>query len=313
MLQLGNLTFTSNLIQGPLAGTTCAPFRVVAHRYGTPAFCCSEMTSAKHLIHAKSPDRYVFKDEAEGPLCFQLSSKHVDDLSRATEMALELNVDLIDLNCGCPKPKMRKKGVGSRLLEDEQHLASLIKAIRTQTDKPVSIKIRVDGFSDDSFHITNAKIAEQAGCDFIIVHGRNWRDGYEVACHVEQVAHIVQSTNIPVIGNGDIKDTASAKRMLDMTKCAGLMICRASVGNPWLFDQIQTELSGKPFTLPTQATKNQALLEHLQGLIALEGEKAAMFQSRQFLKYYFVQEQREQHQAFFQQVCSLEDVVSYLQ
>lgn len=286
-LIIGAKTFDTNLIQAPLAGISCAPFRELVWQFGGIAYCCTEMLSAQHLARGidRSP-RYHTKFANEGPLCWQLSGNHPDIMAKASERAIALGADLIDLNCGCPQPKIRKKGCGSKLLTDEHKLSALVQAMRQDPSIPVTVKIRVDYDHGEHCDINVVKMLEQAGADAIIVHGRHWSHDYETPCQLEAIAKIVESVSLPVIGNGDIHDAASLQNMFTQTGCAGFMIARASVGQPWLFQQLTAELQGQSFQPPTSDQIGQLFLQHLHGLIELEGETNAILQCRKFGKYY---------------------------
>jgi tRNA-dihydrouridine synthase B len=289
MLQLGSLQFPSNLIQGPLAGYSCAPFRRLATQYGQPAFCCTEMISAKTLIHHPklSRKRYVWKDPEEGKLCYQISSADPTDLGLAVRMLTDDGADLIDLNCGCPVNKVRGKGAGSQLLAQPSLLGQLIEAMKANTHVPVSVKIRVDGNSNESFNPSLARVIEDAGADFVMVHGRHWTESYDTPCRLDEIRYFTEQLSIPVIGNGDVKCVDSLKAML-ATGCAGVMIARAGVGQPWLFEQLRCELQGQAFTPPDNQTVIDLFLQHVEQLAELLCyEKMAVLQARKFAKYYF--------------------------
>jgi len=282
-LTLGTQTFSSNLIQGPLAGVSCWPFRLLATQWGAPGFCYTEMLSAKNLAtHAEISPRFRIKHPEEGPLCVQLSGTDPEELARATERVINFGADLIDLNCGCPVTKIRKKGAGSKLLETPDLLADLIKAIKSQSKNlPISIKIRLGPHS-----LLAALRAQDAGVDFITIHGRQWTEHYETPADPEGIFNIIQSLDIPVIANGDVNNTESALALLKQTGASGIMIARGSVGRPWLFNQIKQEALGEIFIPPDNYKIGQLLLEHIQGLISLEGEKIAVLQARKLIKYY---------------------------
>lgn len=287
-LKVKNLVLPSNLVQGPLAGYSCAPFRVLAHEYGEPGFCTTEMLSAKNLINLprKKQHRFIYKDPREGLLCFQLASNNPTELAEAVKISTELGADLIDLNCGCPVSKMRSKGVGSKLLSEPLLLSKLIQTMRENTHLPISIKIRVDGQSQDKNNQALVKIINESGLDFITVHGRHWTDDYSVNCHTEQIAFFANELSIPVIGNGDAAHTDAVKNLLN-SGCAGIMISRAGVGQPWLFKQIQTELNGASFAPPDITRKGEMLLRHVAELTELiASETLAVLQARKFSKYY---------------------------
>lgn len=287
-LVLGNKTFPVNLIQGPLAGVSCAPFRALTWRYSKPAFSCTEMISCKTLIHKSifSQKRFMTKASDEGPVCFQLSSNDPIELAEATKIVTEQGADLIDLNCGCPKKKIRSKGVGSSLLSNAEKIFQLITAMKKNTSVPVSIKIRVDGDSSEKFNLDIAKAVTDAGADFLIVHGRHWTEQYDTSCRYDQIQFFVEHLKIPVIGNGDIACIDSLQKML-ATGCSGVMISRAGVGQPWLIKKLMTEMQQQQFSMPSLEEIGVVLLEHVQQLILLlENEKFAILQARKFAKYY---------------------------
>ena len=290
-LTLGKRTFPNSLIQGPLAGYSCWPMRVLAQQYSPPAFCYTEMLSAKTLANTPLQNiqpRFRIKDPREGALCVQLSGTHPEELAKAAERAIEFGADLIDLNCGCPVTKIRQKGAGSKLLEDPILLRKLVSALKSANGEeiPLSIKIRVDGDSPHRYSLNAALAAEEAGIDFITIHGRHWSESYDTPCRLDQIAEISAELSIPVIANGDAHDTASTLHLLKETGANGVMIARAALGQPWLFNQINTEIRGEKFTPPTQAKIGELFLEHLDGLISLEGEKIAVLQARKLIKYY---------------------------
>lgn len=233
-LTIGNLTFPVNIIQGPLAGVSCAPFRLLTWRYSQPAFSYTEMLSCKTLLHQPefTRQRYITKDANEGPVCFQLSSSDPTELAEATKRVTEYGANLIDLNCGCPVKKIRSKGAGSSLLTQPNKIYHLIRAMKENTHVPVSIKIRVEN-TDEKFNQELANAVNDAGADFLVVHGRHWTEHYETPCRHDEIKYFVDTMKIPVIGNGDIACMDSLKKML-ATGCAGVMIARAGVGQPWL-------------------------------------------------------------------------------
>jgi tRNA-dihydrouridine synthase B len=287
-LKLGNQTFPINLIQGPLAGVSCAPFRALTWRYSQPAFTCTEMISCKTLLYqpAQSQQRYIKKAADEGPVCFQLSSTDSAELAEATKRVTAYGADLIDLNCGCPVKKIRSRGAGSSLLLQTTKLYQLITAMKQNTHLPVSIKIRVEGESSEKFNREVAAVVADAGADFLVVHGRHWTEHYETPCRYDDITFFVNELKIPVIGNGDIACAESLKKMFK-TGCAGVMIGRAGVGQPWLIKKLAANLSQETYTLPTLPEIGAVFVEHIENLIDLLGtEKFSIFQARKLAKYY---------------------------
>ncbi len=286
-LHIKNTTYSCNLVQGPLAGVSCAPFRALVLKWGKPAFSYTEMISCKTLIHGNPTlqQRFVLKVPGE-TLCFQLSSNNVIELGLATRMVTDYGADLIDLNCGCPVKKIRSKGAGSHLLSEASKIYSLIRAMKENTHCPVSIKIRVDADSDDHFNQDIASAIADAGADFITVHGRHWRHGYDIPCAYDDIAFFVDALDIPVIGNGNIACLPSLKRMFK-TGCAGVMIARAGVGQPWLIQQLISQAQNVPYQIPLPLTIGKLFQEHLFGLCKLlSSDNFAVLQARTFAKYY---------------------------
>lgn len=286
-LTLGNTTFPVNIIQGPLAGISCAPFRRLTWRYSRPAFSCTEMISCKTIIHqpVQTKQRYIQKDAAEGPVCFQLSGVDPVEVAEAVKRVTEHGADLIDLNCGCPVKKIRNRGAGSKLLTNPAALYQLIRAMKDNTHVPVSVKIRVEG-GDEKFNHDVAQAVTDAGADFLIVHGRHWTEHYETPCRHDAIAFFVDTMKIPVIGNGDVACVNSLRQML-ATGCAGVMIGRAGVGQPWLIGKLAAEMQNQHYVLPDNTEIRTVLLEHVQSLAALlSSEKFAVLQARTFAKYY---------------------------
>lgn len=286
-LALGSKTFPVNVIQGPLAGISCAPFRMLTWQYGRPAYSCTEMISCKTLLHQPVwvQQRFIRKHKEEGPVCFQLASSDPRELAEATRRATDFGADLVDLNCGCPVKKIRSKGAGSGLLTEPLKLYHLITAMKKNTPQPVSIKIRVEG-RNEKFNAELVKVIAEAGADFLVVHGRHWTEHYETPCRHEAIQYFVEQLKIPVIGNGDIACLSSLKKML-ATGCAGVMIGRAGVGQPWLIQKLIAEMEGKDFKNPSLEEVGSIFMRHVEELAELlEYEKFAVLQARKVAKYY---------------------------
>ena len=280
--QLGSLTLQSRLIQGPLAGYSCAPMRVQTWKFSSPAFCSSEMISANTILRANIEPRFSHRDPLEQRLCVQLSGTEPDTLALAARQLAEQGVEIIELNCGCPVAKIRKKGAGSKLLSTPDQLFNIISAMRASTDAVISVKIRVQDMGLDG---EIAALIEKAGADCIVVHGRQWSEKYDVATRYAQIALIKAAVSIPVIGNGDVSDLVSLKQML-ATGVDAVMIARAGLGQPWLIAQLEAELNGHTFTPPALQDIGQSYLEHIHYLAQLDGETRALLQARKLAKYY---------------------------
>jgi tRNA-dihydrouridine synthase B len=248
------------------------------------------MISCKALLQQPklSYKRYIEKNPQEGPVCFQLFGSIPKEAAEATKIVTDYGADLIDLNCGCPVRKVRAQGAGSKLLENPSQLYKMICALKQNTHLPVSVKIRVDGYNKNHEN-NNAKVAcaiNEAGADFLVVHGRHWTDGYNVPCNYEQIQFFVDAMKIPVIGNGDISCVNSLKKMFNIG-CAGAMIGRAGIGQPWFIAKLVAELNNEPFTTPSPKEISKTFLEQIELLIKLLGnEKFAVIHARKLASCY---------------------------
>lgn len=284
---MGIKFINTSIIQGPLAGYSSAPFRRLIWEHSSPLFCTTEMISAKDLRHRRqNPKRFLHRDEIEKKLCYQLSGNEPDDLAYATSMVSKLGADIIDLNCGCPKPKIRKKNCGSQLLARPELLFQLVSAIKNNTDATVSIKIRVASPIYDHEDKAVIEAAESAGVDFITVHGRHWTEAYDVGCQLEAIQKIKRLARVPIVANGDIDNVDSLKNTLNISGCDALMVSRATLGRPWLVEKINAHLAGRTFTDPSSEAIGEMFKQHLMGLSELDGEHLAVLQSRKLAKYY---------------------------
>lgn len=306
-LQIGSLNIPHRLIQGPLAGYSCAPFRELFYQFTPPAYCVSEMSSAMDIINKHSKQsRYIYRSPIETKLAYQISGNDPEILAEA---ALQLQVqgaDLIDINCGCPKTKIRKKGAGSALLEQPHKLQHIIKKVRHSLSIPLTVKIRIQGNEND---ISLAKQIEEAGADALIIHGRRWTDDYDVPCDLVQIARIKRSINIPVIANGDISTLTDLYRTVEITGCDGFMIGRAGSGRPWLYQELleQRDLNIRP------TDKIRLFLKHIDGLAHLENEHKAILQSKSLVRYYFKKQLDDSQLSRFYQLMDIESIHQFFQ
>ncbi|HAT8700886.1 TPA: tRNA-dihydrouridine synthase family protein [Legionella pneumophila subsp. pneumophila] len=305
-LQIGSLKLPHRLIQGPLAGYSCAPFRDLFNIYTPPAYCVSEMCSAIDILHKhSSQSRYIYRAPTEKLLAYQISGNEPHVLAEAAAKLQSLGADLIDINCGCPKSKIRKKGAGSALLEDPQKLIAIISRVRAAISIPLTIKIRIQNNEKD---LTLAKQIEDAGAHALIVHGRRWTEDYDIPCNWQQIANIKNAVNIPVIVNGDISDIFSLRKALEISVCDGFMISRAGTGKPWLYrDLLNLETNDVAFD-----EKLKLFMLHLEGLSYLENEHKAVLQSKSLVRYYFKKQLNEQQLQQFYQLGSLMEIKDFL-
>lgn len=278
---LGTLKLDNRLIQGPLAGYSCAPMRRLFNDYLAPAYCVSEMISAIDILNKHVPEnRYLYRAPDEKHLCYQIAGTNPAIMADAACKLVQLGADIIDINCGCPKGKIRKKGAGSALLENPDVLFAIIKAVRQAITIPLTVKIRIQNNQTDFFL---AKSIADLGIDALIVHGRRWDEDYDIPCNEKQIASIKQSISIPVIANGDINNSQGLLQNLQNTGCDAFMIGRAGTGKPWLYEEL---LTNTPVKISEQK-RVDLFLKHLDDLAALEGDYAAVLQSKSLIRYYF--------------------------
>lgn len=279
--QLGGLTLPHRLIQAPLAGYSCAPFRRLFNHYQPPAYCVTEMISANDVLYRHNCDsRYLYRHPDERILAYQLSGTDPLTLQQAARKCELIGADLIDINCGCPKGKIRRKGAGSALLEQPKKLIDIIDAVKQSIMIPLTVKIRLHPHGNN---IQLAKQIENAGADALIVHGRTFQQDYDIACDWQSIAIIKQSVSIPVIANGDIFDLASLNQAINISGCDAFMIGRAGSGKPWLYQQLLSEQTCQPNLIK----RVDLLMEQLTYLARLDGEVSALFQARSLIRYYF--------------------------
>ena len=245
------------------------------------------MISANALAqnHKLTHERFLSKDPNEGPVCFQLVGGTPKELSEAAKILTDSGADLIDFNCGCSVPKIYGNGAGSSLLMDRPKLYNLLCTLRQSTSLPLSVKIRV-AIDNEKTNQEIAKVICDAGVDCAVVHGRNWEESYNVPCRFDIIRFFVEQLKIPVIGNGDVSCIDSLKKMF-ATGCAGVMITRAGVGQPWLIGKLMAEMQGGNFTIPAPKEVGKIFIAHVEHLAKLlSSEKVAVLQARKLAKNY---------------------------
>lgn len=258
---------TKPLFLAPLAGYTDLPFRSVVKKFGADV-TVSEMISSNALIYDNNKTlKMVQKSEHETPYSVQLAGNDPEIVKKAVEVLnRQEGIDIIDLNCGCPAPKVSNNGCGSGLLLDLDHLKSIVEAIKKTSNKTyTSVKIRI-GYKEKQ-PVEIARACEEAGADFIVVHGRTRADAYKGQVDYDAIKAIKEVLTIPVIANGDITDQQKAQSVQEHTDADGLMIGRGAIGNPWIFHQIRHGMSEIPLDL-----KREIILEHFEQILKYDGE-----------------------------------------
>ena len=267
-----NLSFEKPLyVLAPLAGFTDLPLRSVVKKFGAD-LTVSEMLSSNALAHGSEKTLHMLqKSPLEDPYSVQIAGSDVDIVKRAVEVLNEQEgIDIIDLNCGCPVPKVVGHGSGSSLLLDLPLMGSIIRTIKETSNKELtSVKIRL-GFEEKN-HVDIAKVVEDSGADFLAVHGRTRAGKFKAPVDYDAIAEIKNAVNIPVIANGDIDSYEKAKWVLEHTGADGVMIGRGAVGAPWIFHQLRTGEEQVNLAL-----KHEIIMEHFDKMIEFYGEYGAI-------------------------------------
>ena len=290
MIQLKSLILKSDIIQSPMAGCTDLAYRLLSRGYGME-FCFLEMVSAESLIRNNQGAEELMKTVPEDkPLGAQIVGCRPEAMGEAAQMVENLGYDLLDINFGCPVPKIAGQGAGSALLNRPDEARSIFNAVVKAVKKiPVTVKMRL-GVADDTGQEAAkiAKIAEECGVSAITVHGRTRVQGYTGTANYESIRRVKEAVKIPVIGNGDILSAADAERMKQTALVDGIMIGRGGLGNPWIFKSIESALSGNgELPEPTFEIKKEALLKHFELELAHRDEKIAVLHMRRIACWYF--------------------------
>ncbi len=287
-LILGNVILESNVILAPMAGVTNQAFKEIVRELGA-GLICTEMVNDKALLHENERTRKMIEiSEEEHPVALQLFGSEIETMVAAAKfLDKQSDADIIDINMGCPAPKITKNASGSKILLDPEHVYNLTKAIVDAVDKPVMVKMRL-GWDDEHINvIENAKNVERAGAVGIVVHGRTTKQFYSGEADWSWIKKVKAAVNIPVIGNGDIDSPQKAKEMIEYSKVDGVMIGRAAMGNPWIFSQVIEYLNtGQLIEPPTNQEKISVAIKHLERLIETKNERVAVLEMRGHAAWY---------------------------
>ena len=274
---MSTLDFSNPLFAlAPLAGFTDLPFRSVVKKFGVD-LTVSEMISSNALaFKSKKTFKMLEKNPLENPYSIQIAGSDSDIIRQAVELLNERDgIDIIDLNCGCPAPKVVNNLQGSSLLTDLPKMAETIQTIKKYSNKEyTSVKIRL-GFNDKN-HVEIAKLCEDNGADYIAVHGRTKAGKYKAPVDYDAIKEIVEAVNIPVLANGDITTPEKAKWVLEHTGSAGVMVGRGAVGKPWIFQLMKNYLNGTGSSELTSALVQEVILEHFDQMVHHYGDHGAI-------------------------------------
>jgi len=285
-LKIGNVELENNLILAPMAGVTDIPFRKITKKYGNPGLVCNEMVSAKAICYEDEKTRLMLKTDAEHPISMQIFGSDPESMGQAAKEVSKL-CDILDINMGCPAPKVVKNGDGSKLLTDLGLAKTVIQEVVKNSLKPVSLKIRKGWSNDHLVYKEIAKIAAEEGIQMIVVHGRTRQEFYAGQSDWNAIKEVKELVPIPVIANGDIIDEESAFQCFEQTGCDGIMIGRASLGNPWIFSRIAYFLKEGKILEPISIEERLSVLkEHFELLLKEKGEYTATREIRKFVAWY---------------------------
>jgi len=285
-LKIGSLELANPLILAPLSGISDLPFRLLAKEQGC-ALVCTEMISADGLLHnRKATERLLQSRPDERPLAVQIFGKRPEFMGQAARIVESCGADVLDINMGCPARKVVRGGSGAALLKEPERAKEIIAEVRKAISIPLTIKIR-SGWDENSLNFMDvARMAEDLGVDALILHGRARSQGYRTKSDWGVIARAKAQLRIPVIGNGDLTSPEAVMDFFARTDCAGAMIGRGALGNPWIFRQTLNRLQGLPRWEPSLDEKEGTILRHLEMMVERRGEIYGMREFRKHLIWY---------------------------
>ena len=285
-INIGNVKCKNNIFLAPMAGITDLPFRLICEKF-EPGLVVTEMVSSKALLYNDEKTKKLLNTEGEKrPISMQIFGSDEEAMAYGAKYVSKV-ADIVDINMGCPAPKVTKNGDGSKLLLDIEKAERVIDAVVKNSSKPVTLKIRIGWDKEHIIATEVAKLAENLGVSAIMVHGRTRDEYYSGKANLDEIRKVKEAVKIPVIGNGDVVDEESAKNMFERTGVDGIMIGRAAIGNPWIFEKVRYYLeTGNKLSDVSIEEKLKIIKEHFLLELQEKGEYTGIREFRKHLAYY---------------------------
>lgn len=286
-LQIGNVTLENNLILAPMAGVTDLPFRLLCKEKGA-GLLCMEMVSAKAILYKNKNTQALLEiDPRENPVSLQLFGSDPDIISQIAHEIEERPFDILDINMGCPVPKIVNNGEGSALMKNPVLAGKIIEKTVKAIQKPVTVKIR-KGFDDEHVNaVEMARVAQESGAAAVAVHGRTREQYYSGKADWDIIRQVKEAVSIPVLGNGDLLTAEDVIAMKEQTGCDGFMIGRGAQGNPWIFEQILHYFrTGEKLPKPSAEEVTDMILRHAKMMLEFKGEYTGIREIRKHAAWY---------------------------
>ena len=286
-MRIGNVNIDGYVALAPMAGVADRAFRELCMEFGA-CYCVSEMVSSKGISYNSAKSAQLMElSEKEHPCAVQIFGNEPETMAKAAQFALNYNPEIIDINMGCPAPKISGNGSGAALMKDPVLCGEIVKEVVKAVDIPVTVKIR-KGFDDENINAVEvATICEKYGASAVTVHGRTRAQYYSGKVDLDIIRDVKNALSIPVIGNGDVTSADDAKRMFEYTKCDLLMVGRGALGNPWVFKNINAYFNLDKQVTPTFEEKMLVMKKDIEKLAENKGEYVGMKEARAHIPHYF--------------------------
>ena len=284
-LKIGNVELQNNIILAPMAGLTDLPFRLICEKYN-PGLTVTEMVSSKALYYNDEKTKQLLKMNGEKrPISAQIFGSDIESMAYSANYVSKI-ADIVDINMGCPAPKVVKNGDGSKLLLDLDKVYEIVRVVVKSSSVPVTVKMRKGWDSEHIVAVEAANAVESAGASAVAIHGRTRSEYYTGTADWNIIKKVKENVSIPVIGNGDIKSPEDAKRIFEQTNCDGIMIGRATLGKPWILEQIRTYLEDGTIRKIPNTEILETILNHINLEVKEKGEYTGVREMRKHICYY---------------------------